>query len=464
MLAQRCLSCLCSLLIVGSVPAAFAHTDTQDASETLSMLRHAVSVQTVEGKHEVPQLAQYFAAKLESAGFPKSDIEIIPVGDTAALVARYRGTGNNKPILLSGHMDVVAANPADWADGDPFKLTARDGYLYGRGADDMKESDAILIQTLIRLRREHFVPSRDLILLLSGDEETSQETTQVLVNRFHDAAFLLNADAGGGVLNEQGQPAVFRFQTAEKTYADFLLTATSPGGHSSEPDTKTNTMYRIARALDRIAAYQFPVQYNKATLASLKATGEHGSGPLAAAMLKFAGDPTDAAAAAVISADPATVGQVRTTCIATMMDAGIGRNVLPKRATANINCRIFPGVSVASVKAALVKAVNDANVEVSVRSPVPVESPFSPILPEVMDAVTAAVHEQYPGLQVVPVMSSGASDSMFFRRAGVLCYGLNFMFAKPGGHHAHGVNERIRAEDVPRALAFWHSILTKLAK
>lgn len=463
MLKQHYLPYLSLLLMAVCAPSASASAGAQDVHETMSMLRHAVSMQTVKGKKEVPALARYFAARFEAAGFSKSDIEIIPVGDTAALVVHYRGTGHAKPILLSGHMDVVPANPAEWIDGDPFKVTEKNGYLYGRGVDDMKESDAVLIETLIRLKREHFVPDHDLILLLSGDEETAQATTRVLVKRFHDAAFLLNADAGGGILNAQGNPAVFRLQTAEKTYADFLLTATSNGGHSSEPDPKVNTMYRIARALDRIAAYQFPVRYNKTTLASLKATGEHGHGRLAEAMVQFAGHPTDSGAAAVISSDPATVGQIRTTCIATMMDAGVERNVLPKRATANINCRIFPGVSVASVRTALVTAIGDPAVKVTVRSPAPVESPVSPMLPKVMDAVAAAVHEQYPGLEIVPVMSSGASDSMYFRRAGVLCYGLNFMFAKPGGHHAHGVNERIRAGDIPRALAFWHSLLTKLA-
>jgi acetylornithine deacetylase/succinyl-diaminopimelate desuccinylase-like protein len=464
MLKQRHLLFVSLLLVAACAPIARANAGGDDVQATMSMLRHAISVQTVEGKRQVPELARYLAAKLEAGGFPKSDIEIIPVGDTAALVARYRGTGKGKPILLSGHMDVVPANPAEWTDGDPFKLAERDGWLYGRGVDDMKESDAILIQTLIRLKREHFVPSHDLILLLSGDEETSQATTRVLVKRFHDAEFLLNADAGGGILNEQGVPAVFRLQTAEKTYADFELTATSHGGHSSEPDPKTNTMYHIAKALDRISTFQFPVQYNETTRASLKATGEHGHGRLAEAMVKFAADPTDSEAAAVISSDPATVGQIRTTCIGTMMEAGVERNVLPKRATANINCRIFPGESVASVQAALVKAIGDADVKVTVRLPAPVESPVSPLLPKVMDAVTAAVHEQYPGLKIVPVMSSGASDSMYFRRAGVLCYGLNFMFAKPGGLHAHGVDERIRAGDVPKALKFWHSLLTTLAR
>lgn len=464
MLKQRCLPYLPILLLAACAPSAFAKPGAEDVQDAMSMLRHAVSVQTVKGKQQVPALAHYFAARLEAAGFAKSDIEIIPVGHTAALVVRYRGSGSAKPILLSGHMDVVPANAAEWTDGDPFKVTERDGHLYGRGVDDMKESDVVMIQTLIRLKREHFVPSHELILLLSGDEETSQATTRVLVKRFHDAAFLLNADAGGGVLDAQGNPEVFRLQTSEKTYADFLLTATSNGGHSSEPDPKVNTMYRIARALDKIAAYQFPVQYNKTTLASLKATGEHGHGRLAEAMVEFAADPTDSDAAAVISSDPATVGQIRTTCIGTMMDAGVERNVLPKRATANINCRIFPGVSVASVQAALVSAIGDSGVKVTIREPAPVESPVSPLLPKVMDAVTAAVHEQYPGLEIVPVMSSGASDSMYFRRAGVLCYGLNFMFAKPGGHHAHGVNEQIRASDVPKALDFWHSLLAKLAK
>ena len=242
------------------------------------------------------------------------------------------------------------------------------------------------------------------------------------------------------------------------------LTVTSPGGHSSEPEPSKNAIYRLARALGRVAAYQFPVEHSNITLASLKATGEHGTGPLAQAMRRFAANPDDSKAAAVISADPAYVGQIRTTCIATMLDGGHALNALPQRADANINCRIFPGDSVAAVQATLAKVITDPSVAISVKQPPPVESPASPLRPDVFEAVAATVHERFPGVEVVPGMSAGASDSMYFRNAGVPCYGVDPTFSKPNDTFAHGLNEKLLATEVPAALDFWHDLLSRLAK
>lgn len=459
---RRTLLAACLALACFHAPRAAAETTAQLLPETMDMLRHAIATQTVEGKDQVPALAQYLAAKLESAGFAKSDIEIIPVGHTTALVAHYRGSGQGKPILLSAHMDVVAADPKDWTR-DPFKLVEENGYLYGRGVADMKTNVVALVATMMRFKREGFVPGREMILVFSGDEETEMASTRELARRYHDAEFLLNADSGGGTYDAKLKPVAFEIQAAEKTYADFLLTVTSPGGHSSTP-TPDNAIYRLAKALDRVAAYQFPVRHNDITLASLKAIGAHSQGPLAQAMLKFSADPEDADAAAVISADPAYVGQLRTTCVATMLDGGHALNALPQRATANINCRIFPGVGVDSVQAALARAVDDPGVKIAVQPPPPVQSPPSPLRPDVMAAVAATVHERYPGLDVVPGMSAGASDSMHFRNAGVPSYGVDPTFAKPGDSFAHGLNEKLLASEVPAALDFWHSLLTRLAK
>ncbi|HKZ10357.1 MAG TPA: M20/M25/M40 family metallo-hydrolase, partial [Rhodanobacteraceae bacterium] len=425
---------------------------------------HAIATQTVEGKDKVPEFAAYIAGKLQSAGFAKSDIEIIPVGRTAALVAHYRGSGKGKPILLSGHMDVVAANPKDWTR-DPFKLIEENGYLYGRGVADMKTNVIALAETFMRLKREHYVPKREMILVFSGDEETDMASTRELAKRHHDAEFLLNADAGGGTYDAHYKPVVYEIQAAEKTYADFQLTVTSPGGHSSEPEPPKNAIYRLAKALEKIAAYQFPVQHNEITLASLKATGEHSSGPIAEAMRAFAANPDDdAKAAATLSADPAYVGQIRTTCIATMLDGGHALNALPQRADANINCRIFPGTHVASVQATLAKVIDDASVKISVRQPPPVESPASPLRKDVVDAVTATIRERFPDVDVVPGMSAGASDSMYFRNAGVPSYGVDPTFSKPNDTFAHGLNEKLRASEVPAALDFWRSLLTRLTQ
>ena len=460
----RLLIAACIVLIAAWAPPARSDAAAQALPEMMDMLRHAIAAQTVEGKNQVPAFAQYLAGKLESAGFAQSDIEIIPVEHTAALVVHYRGSDKSlRPILLSAHMDVVAANPADW-QRDPFKLIEENGYLYGRGVADMKTNMIALVETFMRFKREHCVPKRSMIMVFSGDEETDMASTRELAKRYHDAEFLLNADVGGGTLNAQGKPVVYEIQAAEKTYADFKLTVTSAGGHSSEPDVPKNAIYRLAKALDRIAAYQFPVQHSEITLASLKATGEHNTGPIAAAMRAFAANPNDAKAAATLSADPAYVGQIRTTCVATMLDGGHALNALPQRTDANINCRIFPGTHIASVQATLAKVIDDPSVKITVRQPPPVESPASPLRKDVVDAVSAVVHQRYPGLDIVPGMSAGASDSMYFRNAGVPSYGVDPSFSKPNDTFAHGLNEKLLASNVPWALEFWDKLLTKLSQ
>src|SRR5690348_3155427 len=451
-------------LALAPATQAAAESTSQALPETMDMLRHAIAAQTVEGKGQVPPFASYLAGKLESAGFAKTDIEIIPVGNTAALVVHYRGSDKSlKPILLSAHMDVVAANPADWKR-DPFKLVRENGYLYGRGVADMKTNVIALVETMMRFKRESFTPKRGMILVFSGDEETDMASTRELARRYHNAEFLLNADAGGGTYDSNLKPVVYEIQAAEKTYADFTLTVTSAGGHSSEPEPSKNAIYRLAKALDHVAAYTFPAEHSDITLASLKATGEHTTGALAQAMRQFAAHPDDAKAAAVISADPAYVGQIRTTCVATMLDGGHALNALPQRATANINCRIFPGDSVAAVQATLAKTIADPSVKIEVKQPPPVESPASPLRPDVFEAVAATVHERFPGVEVVPGMSAGASDSMYFRNAGVPCYGVDPTFSKPDDTFAHGLNEKLLATEVPAALDFWHDLLSRLAK
>jgi carboxypeptidase PM20D1 len=464
-MSASCIALAVSLaLALASASQAVAETTAHAMPETMDMLRHAIASQTEEGKDQVPAFAQYLAGRLESAGFAKSDIEIIPVEHTAALVVHYPGSDKSlKPILLSAHMDVVAANPADWLR-DPFKLIKENGYLYGRGVADMKTNVIALIETMMRFKREGFAPRREMILVFSGDEETDMASTRELAKRYHDAEFLLNADAGGGTYNANFKPVVYEIQAAEKTYADFTLTVTSPGGHSSEPNPKQNAIYRLAKALDHVAAYQFPVQHSEITLASLKATGEHTTGPLAQAMRAFAANPDDAEAAAVISADPAYVGQIRTTCVATMLEGGHALNALPQRATANINCRIFPGEHVTAVQATLAKVIGDPSVKIGIKPPPPVESPPSPLRPDLMNAVSATIHERFPDVDVVPGMSAGASDSMYFRNAGVPSYGVDPTFSKPNDTFAHGLNEKLRASEVPAALDFWHSLLTKLAR
>ncbi|MFT3755876.1 MAG: M20/M25/M40 family metallo-hydrolase [Pseudoxanthomonas sp.] len=440
--------------------AALAQAPDGDVAAAKDMLRQAVAFRTEQG--QVPDFARYLAGKLEAAGFDKADIEIIPVGNTAAMTVRYRGQGKAKPILISGHMDAVTANPEDWTR-DPFTLIEENGYLYGRGVADMRAAVVVLTQTFIRLRREGFVPNGDLILVFSGDEETEMESTRELAKRYHDARFLLNADAGGGTLDDNGKPSLYRVQTAEKTYADFRITFTSPGGHSSAP-TADNAIYLLAQAIDRIAAYQFPVKISPTTRASLRSAGQRLPGELGQAMQRYADNPDDAKAAAIISAEPGYVGQIRTTCVATMLHGGHALNALPQRASVDVNCRIFPGTPVAQVHDVLAKVVNDASAQIETLPPPPVESPESPLRPDVMTAVADAVHARFPGVEIAPGMSAGATDSMHFRSVGVDSYGVDGSFTKANDSFAHGLNEKLPASEVPATLAYWHRLLSSLAK
>ncbi len=453
----------CLIATLAGSPLALAETTAQAMPEYMAMLDHAISVETVQGKGQVPALARYFADKMQAAGFAKADIVTLPVGHTEALVVRYRGSGKGKPFIVHGHMDVVAANAAGWADHAPFKLVKDGPYYYGRGVADMKDQTVALVATFMRLKREGYVPQRDILLTLTGDEETDEFTAEAVAKRYHDAEFALDADGSSGVYDANLKPVLFEVVAAEKGYADFLVTATSPGGHSSEPNPD-NAIYKLSGAMQKIAAYHFPVKYNGITLASFKAMSAHLHGPLADALHRFAEHPGDRAAAAVISADPAYVGQIRTTCVATEFTSGHARNALPEQAAANVNCRIFPGVSVAEVQQQLQRVVADPAIKVTVQAPAPVLGPASyPVLPRVMAAVTHVVQQRFPGVQVIPTMIPASSDSRHFRNHGVPTWGVSPAYAKPGDVHAHGYNERILATELPASLDFWHALLPALA-
>jgi acetylornithine deacetylase/succinyl-diaminopimelate desuccinylase-like protein len=448
------------LLPIG-VSADVKSTLPKVTAQALEILGKSVSFRTVEGQGQVPAYAAYLAEVLKARGFSAGDIEIAPHGETATLLARYRGDGSKKPIVLSGHMDVVEARAGDWGR-DPFTMTADKGYLYGRGVEDNKFDVSMMVATLVRLKAEGFRPSRDIILALSGDEETKQATTEVLVGQLKGSELVLNGDAGGGTLAENGKPIVYNLQAAEKTYADFELSFTNPGGHSARP-TKDNAIYALAAALARLAAFEFSVQSSELTREFFRVTGGQTKGELGQAMRRFAADPKDAAAAARLSADPEYIGKVRTTCVATMVNAGHARNALPQRALANVNCRIFPGVSVESVQKTLAQIVGDPKAKVNVIDN-PVTSDASPLRPDVMAAVRKAVDRRFPGLAIAPEMSSGASDSLFFRNAGLPSYGVSALFIKPSDEFSHGLNERVPRAAIAGALDQWHIVLTELAR
>jgi acetylornithine deacetylase/succinyl-diaminopimelate desuccinylase-like protein len=360
-------------------------------------------------------------------------------------------------------MDVVEARREDW-QRDPFTLVEENGFFYGRGTLDVKGGVTSLASTFLRLKAERFVPTRDLIIVFTGDEETTQATAEDLVANHRDlidAEFALNSDGGGGTLDEKtGEPQSFSLQTAEKSYADFDLTVHNPGGHSSQPRAD-NAIYELADALKRVQAYRFPVMQTDTTKAYFRIVGETTGGEIGAAMQAFARNPQDAQAAEVLYRDPARVGMTRTTCVATMVSGGHAENALPQSATANINCRIFPGVEVETVRDKL-QELAGSDVTVTTKGH-PKASPASELRKDVVDAVTRALHEQHPGVPIVPSQSSGASDGIYFRAGGIPTYGVSEAFIKNSDSFSHGLNERLPVKSFYDGLDYWHSLLTQLA-
>ena len=458
---------LCGLAALALVPSiAFAAPATKpDAAlhdQALDILKKGVAFRTVKGAGQTVAYAEYLKGVLIAGGYKADEIVIEPMGDTAFMIARYPGTDpKRKPIVISGHMDVVEANPADWTR-DPFTPVVENGWIYGRGAVDDKFDVSIVVAELAKLRREGWKPGRDVVLALSGDEETVMATTAELAKRLKNAELVLNTDGGGGSLKD-GKPTPYGVQGAEKTYADFTVTFTDPGGHSSRP-TPTNAIYRLSRALDKIAAYRFPTMQNEITKASLAAEGATVPGPIGEALKRFAANPNDQAAVETLTADPDYSPNLHTTCVATMISGGHAPNALPQKAQATVNCRIFPGTPSSSVRQTLIEVIADPTAVVTREEDGALDSPPSPLRPDVMAAITKAVHARYPGLAIVPSQDNGASDSMYFRAAGVPSYGVSGLFMEQGQSFIHGLNEKAPVAGIDGDLAHWDSILRDLAK
>jgi len=433
-------------------------------AQAREIFAHIVGIESSIGKGKVPLVAKYLADRFKAGGFPAADIHILPLGETASLVVRYRGGGRGgRPIAFIAHMDVVTAKRSDW-QRDPYRLTEENGFFFGRGTSDVKQEVALLTATFLRLKAEGFVPTRDLIIAFSGDEETAQATARDLVTAHRDlvdAEFALNGDGGGGVLSEgSAKPLIFYVQGAEKSSAQFLLTTRNPGGHSSQP-RPDNAIYELADALKAVQGYSFAVKWNEWTLGDFKAAGPVTPGPLGAAMAKFAAAPGNVAAAAEISKNPAFVGRIRTTCVATMITGGHAENALPQSATATINCRIFPGTSAAEVQKILQGLVGP---KVDVRQGYDaLVSDASPMRADVMNAAAKAVEAADPGAPVVPTQAAYATDGAVYRNAGIPTYGVGSVFIMDSEEFAHGLNERIRVNEFYKGLIFWDALIKALA-
>jgi carboxypeptidase PM20D1 len=453
------------VVLLFSSAASAQDRNSEHARKTLEIYTKIIEMETSKNLGNVPGMARYLADEMIGAGLPEADVEILSVGETAALIARYRGDGSSgkAPILLLAHMDVVEALPEDW-ERPPFKLTKDDTYFFARGTIDNKFGVAHLTSTFIRLKNEGFVPNRDLIIVFSGDEESTMASTEVLAYDRPDLAeaeFALNSDAGSGQLSDDGKILSYLVQTSEKTYVTWEIIARNPGGHSSKP-RPDNAIFDLADAIGRIRAHKFPVSWTDTTLEYLDETGKQLGGELGDAMLQFSKDPKNEAAAERLSIESSFVGTTRTTCVPTMLRGGHAENALPQSATVTVNCRVFPGVPVAEVKAALQKAIGNDALEFVSTYP-PTESPVSDLREEIRAAVSDAVHARYPGVRILGYMSSGATDGMHFRRAGIPTWGMSGIVMNPDDRYSHGLNERVPIDAFYGALDHWSIIIKNLA-
>ena len=438
--------------------------NSEHAKKTLEIYTRIIGMETSKNLGNVPAMARYLADEMIAAGLPENDIEILPVGETAALIARYRGDGSSgkAPILLLGHMDVVEARPEDW-ERPPFELTTDGLYFYARGTIDNKFGVAQLTSTFIRLKKAGYVPNRDLIIVFSGDEESTMNSTRILAYERPDLAkaeYALNSDAGGGDIDENGKAIVYLIQAAEKTYVTWEITATNPGGHSSRP-RPDNAIYDLADAINKIQAYRFPVRWSDMTLEFFAETGKQLGGELGAAMIRFAENPEDTKASDRLAVESSYVGTTRTTCVVTMLRGGHAENALPQSATATVNCRVFPGVPVADVKQALQRAIGNDTIEFAETYP-PTESPISELREDIRAAVSEAVQVRYPGVKMIAYMESGGTDGMHFRRAGIPTWAMSGVFMNPDEMFAHGLNERVPVKAFYDALDHWSVIIKDL--
>jgi acetylornithine deacetylase/succinyl-diaminopimelate desuccinylase-like protein len=430
------------------------------------LLRTLVDIDTTAEHGDTTPAAEAMARRLLAAGFPQGDVLVVgPRDRNKNLVARLRGTGQRRPVVLLAHIDVVEALREDWSV-DPFRLLEKDGFFYGRGTSDIKDGAAILVATLIRLREEHLIPDRDLVLALTTGEESSLDYNGVdwLLKEHRDlvdGAFCINMDSGDPQVRN-GKRRLRPVQASEKVYMTLRLEAASPGGHSSIPE-RDNAIYRLAAALGRVAAFELPVRLNDVTRAYFQGLAHAPDPPARVADLQaITLTPPDAAAVTRLSATPYFNALMRTTCVATMLEAGHAENALPQRARATVNCRLLPDDVPADVEATIRRLVAGSRIEASVTTPA-VPSPASPLSPEVMDAVERTTAELWPGVPVVPVMETGATDGRYFRHAGIPTYGISGVFLDIDDIRAHGRDERIGVKDYYDGLEYTYRLVRSLS-
>jgi acetylornithine deacetylase/succinyl-diaminopimelate desuccinylase-like protein len=440
-------------LVAASAPPPSMAQARPDQAAFRALYKELVETNTTASVGDCTLAAQRMAAHLKAAGFPEADLTVFSAPGfpkDGGLVAVYPGADPKaKAILLLAHLDVVEARREDWTR-DPFTLVEEGGFFYGRGAMDDKAQAAIWVDSLIRYRREGYKPRRPIKLALTCGEESGGRlngATWLMRNRrdLIDAEFALNEGAGGQ-LDDSGKRVAHTIEAGEKTSQSFVLEVTNPGGHSSRP-VPDNAIYRLADALEKIRAYEFPVMLNDANRGYLSRMAKVVGGEQGAAMAALVANPADARADAILSKDPGLHTMLRTTCVATMLSAGHAQNALPQRATANINCRIFPGVAREAVRAKLIELIGDPQVSVSktaiVRAEAETPAPAPPLTPRILAPIEKLTAEMWPGVPVVPILQAGATDGKALTAGGIPTYGVSGIFLEPDLGRIHGLNERV---------------------
>lgn len=455
---------LLTLAMTGAVRA-----QIDDATKQLSrdIFKELIEINTTDSVGNTTVAAQAAAKRLREAGFPASDVQVLgPNARKGNLVARLHGTGAHRPILFICHTDVVEARREDWSL-DPFKFTEKDGYFYGRGTEDIKDGDAILLTTFIRLKREGYKPDRDIILALTADEEGGESNGVDWLLKNHremiDAEFILNPDAGDFEM-DKGKHLVVGIQASEKLYADFQLELRNKGGHSSLPEPD-NAIYQLAEALTRLEHYTFPFELNEVTRAYFGKEADIVGGAQGADMKAILRTPQDQGAIARLSKMPFYNARMRTTCVATRLEAGHANNALPGSARGIVNCRILPGHTAEEVRAQLIKILAEPKMTVTeVESPSlgSHANPPSPLRPDAMGPLERVVKQMWPGVPVMPVMDAGASDGAISRAAGIPTYGVPGVFIDLNDDRSHGRDERLPVQSFYEGVDFYYRFVKAL--
>nr|WP_295666200.1 M20/M25/M40 family metallo-hydrolase [Sphingomonas sp.] len=434
-------------------PAAAQTARTPEQQTFFGLYKQLVETNTTLSAGSCTQAAAQIATRLKAAGYKDSDVTQFSAPDhpkEGGLVAILPGSNKNaKAVLLLAHLDVVEAKREDWVR-DPFTLIEEGGYYYARGTVDDKAMAAVWADSMIRFKQAGYKPKRTIKLALTCGEETTfaWNGAQYLTKTRPDliAAGVVLNEGGGGRLNADGKQQTLAMQVGEKAAQNYTLTATNPGGHSSQP-VPDNAIYQLADALEAIRAYEFPVKFSDTTRAFFTATAQSSPGPLGDAITKLLANPDDAAANAIVSSDKTLHSTLRTTCVATLLNAGHAENALPQRATANINCRIFPGETVEAIAAKL-QDLAGTKVKLTINQPIRPTAVPTPLDPKIMGPARIVAAKHFPGVPLVPLMSTGATDGIFFQAIGIPVYGVPGMFIDSDFNGIHGLNERIRVKSL----------------